>query len=130
MGNHMKHLVPLIVLLASAAAIAGDRTPPADRAPPLASGQYIFQHHFAEQPNLPSIPVVARIDGNHIVLVNASASDVFPKGVIAEGTLMWHAASKQWIIGNDPSDRTAKAVGSCSEGPEVVDLERLIYWTC
>ena len=43
---------------------------------------------------------------------------------------MWHPASKRWIIGEKPSDRSLQEVGGCSDGPEVVDLVRKIYWTC
>ena len=77
-----------------------------------------------------SISLTAQIDDSHVVLTNHSASNVFPKGVVAEGTLMWHAGAKQWIIGHEPSDRYAKEVGGCSDGPEVIDLRKLIYWTC
>ena len=97
---------------------------------PLASGDYTFQHHFAEQPTLPSFTLTARIRGNHIVLVNPKATDAFPAGVIAEGTLMWHAATQQWIIGGLAADRLAKDVGGCSNGPEVIDLKSKVYWTC
>jgi hypothetical protein len=120
----MKRSTALITLLISLAAM-GSTLPP-----PLPPGQYTFQHKFAEQPELSSIPLVAQINGFHIVLINESNSAVFPKGTIAEGTLMWHAASGQWIIGHNDSDRSAPSVGGCSDGPEVVDLEQKIYWTC
>ena len=74
-------------------------------------------------------PVVVRIRGHHIEVINTKA-DGFPIGVIAKGTLMWHAKYKAWIIGNSDSDRYAKDVGGCSEGPEEVDLRHRIYWTC
>jgi hypothetical protein len=97
---------------------------------PLASGQYVFQHRFVEHPTIPSIPLHVTISDSHIVVINPTASDPFPAGVLAEGQLMWHAASKQWVIGHGASDRTAQDVGGCSEGPEVVDLAGKIYWTC
>lgn len=97
---------------------------------PIASGQYVFQHRFAEHPTIPSIPLDVTISGSHIVVVNPAASDPFPAGVLAEGELMWHAASKQWIIGHKASDRSVEDAGGCSEGPEVVDLANRIYWTC
>jgi hypothetical protein len=97
---------------------------------PILPGQYAFRHKFSEQPDMQSIPLVARISGRHIILINEVQSSVFPKGVIAEGTLMWHAKSGQWIIGEDESDRQAEDVGGCSDGPDVVDLEHQIYWTC
>ncbi len=77
-----------------------------------------------------SITVSARVRGHHITVINHQASSVFPKGVIAEGTLMWNASAMQWIIGTEPADRDTTEVGGCSAGPEVVDLVRRIYWTC
>ena len=97
---------------------------------PLASGEYRFRHRFYEHPSIPSIDVTAKIVGRRIAILNPSSGPVFPSGTLAEGTLMWHAASKQWIIGRSDADARAEEVGGCSDGPEVVDLERRIYWTC
>ena len=97
---------------------------------PIRSGEYTFQHRFAEHPAMPSIALKATITGKRIALVNPEASDPFPAGVLAEGELMWHTASKQWIIGHNTSDRVVRDVGGCSDGPEVVDLVGKIYWTC
>ena len=100
--------------------------------PPLSSGDYVFVHRFAEaeQSTIPSIKLDVQIRGRHIVLTNNDKTEVFPAGVIEEGTLMWHASSHQWIIGTEPADADAPEVGGCSDGPAVVDLERKIYWTC
>jgi hypothetical protein len=119
----MKICLGLIFLFASATACA---------AKPLLiePGQYKFQHHFAEQPSIPSITVDVRIDGRHIVVTNNDKTDVFPHGVLAEGTLMWHSASGQWIIGDTPNDAKLSDVGGCSDGPEVVDLKNHVFWTC
>ncbi len=97
--------------------------------PPLRDGEYAFRHRSVEHPNLPAHPLVARISGTRIVLVNRKPSSVFPLGGVAEGELMWHAASKQWILGQDPVDRTAEEVGGCSDGPEVGDFRKRVYWT-
>jgi len=102
----------------------------AQPSPPLATGQYTFEHRFAEHPSLSSIRLVATIRGTRIVLVNPRASDPFPAGVIAEGDLMWHSASGQWIIGQSPADKAAAEVGGCSDGPPVIDLTARIFWTC
>jgi hypothetical protein len=120
----MKSLAIFIALLVSSAQ-AGSAPPL-----PIRPGQYTFQHRFAEHPSIKSISLTAKISGTHIVLINKTRSDVFPKGVIAEGTLMWHAGSKQWIIGQDASDQLIEDVGGCSDGPEVIDLQKKIYWTC
>ena len=103
---------------------------PADPPVPLASGQYTFQHRYAEHPTMPSMRVTVTIRGTHLTVTNPVAADPFPAGDIAEGQLMWHGASAQWIISEDDADRLAQDVGGCSDGPEVVDLEQKIYWTC
>ena len=105
-------------------------SPAGELPPPIVSGHYVFEHRYAEHPDMQSILLEATIDGDHIVLVNRSDSTVFPKGVLAEGRLVWHAATRQWIISQGEADATATEVGGCSDGPEVVDLEKRIYWTC
>lgn len=97
---------------------------------PIRSGLYVFQHQYAEQPTMSSITLLAKINGHHIVLINQSKSDVFPIGVIVDGTLAWHAQSQQWIVIQTQGERSAKDVGGCSDGPEVIDLIKKIYWTC
>lgn len=124
--RRMKYLLVLIALTmcTSAGSAAGDPQIP------LVSGQYVFQHRFGEHPTIPSIPLNVTVRDSHIVVVNPNASEPFPAGVLAEGELMWHAASKQWLIGREASDKSAQDVGGCSEGPEVIDLASKIYWTC
>ena len=117
------------VLLVLAVSACGERS---NKEPPLPSGDYVFMHKFAEaeQSKIPSIKVNVQIRGRHIVVVNNDKTDVFPAGLLEEGTLMWHAASGQWIIGREPADAGAADVGGCSDGPPVIDLECKIYWTC
>jgi hypothetical protein len=98
--------------------------------PPLPDGDYSFTHRFEEHPDIPSIQVSVRIRGREIVVVNNDRTDVFPAGLLENGTLLWHARSAQWIIGANATDADAPQVGGCSAGPSVVDLERRIYWTC
>ncbi len=99
---------------------------------PLKDGTYTFEHKFAEaqQQSIKSIQLIVTIKAHHIVIINHDRYDVFPKGIIEEGELMWHAKSGQWIIANTPSDAQAEDVGGCSDGPTVIDLEHRIYWTC
>jgi hypothetical protein len=113
------------LFFAAGTAVAGSAPPL-----PIASGQYTFRHRFTEQPDLPSISLTAKIRGHHIVLVNPGKARIFPHGVVAEGTLMWNVAIKQWVIGTAASDSTTTEAGGCSEGPEVVDLVSHTYWTC
>ena len=126
----MKLLSFLLALLASTCTAGSKLDSPAEK-PPLRSGDYTFTHKFAEHPDMVSIQLYARVRGRHISLINRSDEvSPFPKGLVASGTLMWHARSGQWIIGTSPTDREAAEVGGCSDGPSVVDLQTRIYWTC
>ena len=97
---------------------------------PLRSGTYFFEHRYAEHPDMRSFLLMVTIKGNEISIVKPSSAPPFPQGEIARGTLFWHAASEQWIIVTHDEERTATEVGGCSDGPEVVDLKKRIYWTC
>ena len=116
----------LAILISVVAGCSSASEPPV----PIKSGEYTFQHRFAKHPTLPSFRLKAKIEGSHIVLTISAPSGPFPAGVLAEGELMWHAGSKQWIIGSKESDRSLEDVGGCSDGPEVVDLVGKVYWTC
>ena len=65
----------------------------AAKRPHLRDGEYAFRHRYAEHPNLPAHPLVGRVKGTHIVLVNRKKSSVFPLGVVAEGVSIWLAVS-------------------------------------
>jgi hypothetical protein len=119
----------LCVILALVVASTALASPPTQ---PLPTGRYEFQHRFgeAEHWRIPSIKLIVDIDGDHIVLVNADSDAVFPFGVIDEGILMWHEKSQHWIVGETESDKFREDVGPCSAGPEFIDLEQRIYWTC
>jgi len=97
---------------------------------PIKNGDYQFQHKFAEHPDMESIHFLVKIRGSHIAVLNVESSDVFPMGLIEEGTLMFHEGEQEWIISTSPNDINAKEVGGCSDGPTVVDLIKKIYWSC
>jgi len=109
---------------------AASPSAPTDPPLPISSGRYTFQHRFAEHPGMRSMALNAVIQGRRIRITNPRATDVFPRGLLAEGELAWHARSGSWIIAGTPEDVEAAEVGGCSEGPEVVDLINRIYWTC
>jgi hypothetical protein len=98
--------------------------------PPIADGKYSFQLRDPEFPDAAGIPLRATVDAEHIEFVTTAASDRFPEGARFEGALTWHAGTKQWLLGEAPGDALATAVGGCSEGPEVVDLDKRIFWMC
>jgi len=97
---------------------------------PLPTGRYEFKHRFAEHPDMTSITLIAEIIDDQIELFNADSDWLFNFGVVEKGTLMWHAATKTWIIGHSHEDRVAPHVGACTDGPSEVDLVELVYWTC
>ena len=96
----------------------------------ISDGEYVFQHKFAEHPNMPSIQLKVIVKGVLVTVINADDNEVFPLGIIDHGELFWHKGSDQWIIVYSPEDKYAKDVGGCSAGPSVIDLKEKVYWTC
>ena len=121
----MKVYIALLVVASQAVLAAPAKHPPA-----LKSGTYKFQHRFAEHPDMKSFSVIVKIHGSTITIVNPHATSLFPEGVLAQGRLTWHSKSRNWIIATEPSDAQASEVGGCSNGPEIVDLQKRVYWTC
>ncbi|TCJ13442.1 hypothetical protein EZJ19_10350 [Parasulfuritortus cantonensis] len=97
---------------------------------PIKSGEYIFQHRDAEFPHSPGFPVRVVVRGNQITVINPKPYGPIPSGLIDQATLMWHSRTKQWILGYAESDRDAPEVGGCSAGPNTIDFESRIIWTC
>jgi hypothetical protein len=120
----MKRLICLLTCAAYQVALA---SPPEQ---PLATGRYEFQMRSALHPGTKDIKLIAEIIDDYIELINADSDEVYDFGVVESGTLMWHAASRQWIIVDSEEDRNATDVGGCSGGPHVIDLVKLEYWTC
>ena len=102
----------------------------ADPALPIKSGEYIFQHRDAEFPNSPGFPVRVTIRGDKITVINPKPYGPIPSGVIDQATLMWHSTTNQWILSHSDADREAPEVGGCGDGPNVIDIETRIIWTC
>ena len=97
---------------------------------PLPDGTYDFMHKYAEHPNMESIIFHGVVKNGSITLTNKEKSSVFPIGVIEEGQLYWHSSSNQWIIINSEEEKNSTEVGGCSDGPSVIDLYQMVYWTC
>jgi len=102
------------------------RSVQADPARPIESGEYIFQHRDAEFPNSPGFPVRVTIRGDKITVINPKPYGPIPSGVIDQATLTWHPATNQWILGHGDADRKTPEVGGCSDGPNVIDFNRLL----
>ncbi|HEY7642249.1 MAG TPA: hypothetical protein VH814_21125 [Steroidobacteraceae bacterium] len=120
---------PKALLLASLVAICVCGH--ADEVPlPIADGHYTFLVRFAEHLTMTGGQLDVAIRGRHIVITSKPKASVFPTGLVVEGILLWHAPSKQWIIGETEADAAIEDVGGCTGGPVVVDLERKEFWTC
>lgn len=97
---------------------------------PLADGDYIFQHRYAEQPLMDSFQLQVEIRFPRIRVYNRDYAGVFPLGLVDDAELYWHQPSQQWILVHDEQDKQASEVGGCSDGPGVIDAQARIYWTC
>jgi len=105
-------------------------TAQADPALPIKSGKYTFQHRDAEFPSSPGFSVKVVIRGNRITVINPKTYGPIPAGVIDKAMLMWHSKEKQWILGHKDTDRNAPEIGGCSDGPDIIDFQSRIIWTC
>ena len=76
------------------------------------------------------IELHVRIRNGRITVTNNMSATPFPVGIVAEGLLLWNGRVGKWIIARTEADRDATEAGGCSDGPEVVDLEERVYWTC
>jgi hypothetical protein len=121
----MRNVYVLLAALCATSVCASN-----DPSPPIVDGHYTFVVRLAEQPNVPGGQLEAEIRGRHIRVTSKPKASVFPAGLVEEGILLWHSASKQWIIGHNEEDPDVAEVGGCSGGPFVVDLERKVFWTC
>ena len=101
-----------------------------DPALPLADGDYAFQHREAEHPAMPAEQVRVRIAGDRILVFNDKPARWMPRGLVTQGHLRWNAPNKAWVIAKTEADADAKEAGHCSDGPDIVDLEKRIWWTC
>jgi hypothetical protein len=98
---------------------------------PLVSGAYQFQWKDAEFPTSAGFPVRVEISERRVRIFNDREHRAVPVGELANGELMWHAKSSQWILGHAESDKLAPSVGGCDGAdPFVVDFKTREVWTC
>lgn len=100
---------------------------------PLPSGRHTFQWRDAEFPQGPGFQVTVAVSGLRIEVLNDRGTRRgVPAGTLAQGTAMWHATLRKWIIGEKPTDRLAPGAGGCNgeEDPLVIDIEKREIWSC
>lgn len=103
------------------------------KALPYKNGTYTFDMIFTEfmtQPNKTTCTVI--IKGDHIrIEMDGSGNLPGKKGdLITEGTLFKHERTGKWVIIKKEEDKTANEIGGCSDGPQVIDFEKKIFYTC
>ena len=128
--NNRWAIMKIISTIFSLVCVVLNNSVQATPALPIKTGEYMFQHRDAEFPNSPGFPVRVAIHGNKITITNPKPYGQIPSGVIDQATLMWHAVERQWILGHSDADREASEIGGCSNGPNIIDFEAKIIWTC
>jgi hypothetical protein len=98
--------------------------------PPIATGSYRFELRDPEFPDQAPIETRGTVVLDEVVFTTVGNSSRFPPGTRFEGKLAWNAANGKWVLASSPGDGSAKDVGGCSDGPEVVDLEHFVFWVC
>ena len=98
---------------------------------PLAPGSYAFVHRDAEFPSQPGFPVTVTIAGYHYKVAAQSPDKPGTVCEIDDSILMWNEKVRMWTLGHDESDRAATHAGGCQDdGPDTIDFEKRIIWTC
>jgi hypothetical protein len=99
----------------------------------LVDGEYTFTVAFAEWGGK-TLGATCKviIKGNSVVILHDGNSQISGQAgnVLDKGFLMKHKETGSWIIGASSNDKFAPEVGGCTGGPNVIDLEKRIFWTC
>jgi hypothetical protein len=126
-AHRRMRVVAAVIVLACLSACLGPDGPEIA----VESGEYQFQWKDAEFPTGTGFPVRVEIIESRVRIINDRAHRAVPVGELANGELMWHAQSSQWILGHADSDRLAPSVGGCDGAdPFVVDFQTREIWTC
>lgn len=72
------------------------------------------------------------IRGSRIKVIHDGKPGVTGKkgDVYAEGIILKHRKTGEWIIGKHARDKDAKEIGGCSDGPSMIDFKRKRFWSC
>jgi hypothetical protein len=78
------------------------------------------------------VTVIAIVKGNRIVVVydKTDLENIKKNDMLAEGFLLKHKVTGDWIIAQKQEDVYAEEVGGCSDGPIIIDLENGFYYFC
>ena len=99
----------------------------------IKNGVYIFNIRDIEYHGMIVGKCKAIVKGDHIKLIYLSGnlSLIKPGDIYAEGLLLRHKRTNQWIITSKRGDVNATEVGPCSEtGPRTIDFRTKIIEQC
>jgi hypothetical protein len=97
------------------------------------NGTYTYQVAFAEWGGSShGNTVLVKIKGDSIYIIyNSGNLSGVKKGEIMDaGIIMKHTRTGKWIIGHSPADKKAPEIGSCTDGPSVIDFIHKKFWMC
>lgn len=76
------------------------------------------------------VTVIIKGDSIKVIYEGDGQLTLTKKGeIIDEGIILKHK-SGVWIIGTNVKDMNAKEIGGCSDGPSVVNFEKMKFWMC
>ena len=97
------------------------------------NGTYTYNIAFEEwQGKSLGATCSVRIKGDSIQIIhNGKGNLTGNKGeIMDEGIIMKHKKTGKWIIAHSPKDIFAKEIGSCKDGPSIIDFKNKKWWTC
>jgi hypothetical protein len=95
-------------------------------------GIYTYSISFEEWKKSPKVTCSVEIKGDSIKIIDSGAGNLSGKNgdIIDEGILMKHIKTGKWIIAHSVTDKDAKEIGGCSDGPTVIDFKHKRIFLC
>lgn len=96
------------------------------------NGTYTYAIAFAEW-NGKSLGATCtvKVKGDSIKVIHNGKGNLSGKkgDILDEGIIVKHKSGK-WIIARKATDKNAKEIGGCSDGPSVIDFKQKKWWSC
>ena len=97
------------------------------------NGTYIYEVSYAEWEGRSlgaTCTVIVKGDSIAVFLNDRLTKKYKNEDIIGQGIIMQHKATGKWSIGQNPSDKYAKDIGGCSDGPQVIDFKHRRFESC
>lgn len=95
----------------------------------IPQGKFTYELYFSEfNGRLENLPVEIVITNRQITVYNSRENPLLGDEIIIQGILIKHN-SGSWIIAQSESDKNAKEIGGCTDGPVPINFEtKIIEW--